>query len=137
MEVSCAMLAAYAEISPDGRVSMISGDLDTVRVRGSFPATLPTPLYLVITLAFPAAECEREYRTRVEIVGPDGAHLHQLEQTLFPPSPAPNQRTKTGAVVAFYALTFPMAGDYVIRIILGDEVIKRLPLRLELDSVQT
>jgi len=132
MELTCAMLAAYAELAQDGKLSMISGDLDTVHVVGTFPATAGTPLYLVVKLVFPANECGQNYQCRIELIRPDGDILEAPENVITPPAPAPNFTfTKVGFILVFFGITFPSAGEYRIRVLIDGVEIKSLPLRLD------
>ena len=130
MEVGFGMLAVFAELAPDGKVSVIGGDIDTLK--GKFPATLGMPLYVVLKLIFYPGETERDYELVMQVISPSGNVIQGGGQTIRPGSPArPNLPTKVGVLLILQGLTIPEVGDYLIRFTLNGRVIKELPLYIE------
>jgi len=117
MKVSCFMLAPYAEITPEGKVYILSGDIDTFLVpTQSFPVTAGLPMYLAGKFTFPEEESGRNYPSTLEVVAPDGTILQTDHRTVDVPRPAPGRQTKVGFMVAFAHMTFPSPGTYTIRL---------------------
>jgi hypothetical protein len=131
MEISFMMLARYAELSQDGKISMLSGDIDTVRVQGNLPLVSGSPLCLIAKLAFPANECGRRYVSRVQLVTPDGGALDVGERPIDTPPPAPGRLTKVAFVLYMSGLPLPAAGEYAFRLLVDGVEVKRLPLYVE------
>jgi hypothetical protein len=132
MELTCAMLAAYAELAADSRLSVIGGDLDTIRLRGDLPGASVLPLYLVVLLRLPKDECGREYTIQVEFRDPGGEVIEQLPQKVTPPEPPQADRmTKVGAVVAFQGLRFTAAGKHDFRVTVDGKEIASIPVHVE------
>jgi len=130
VEVGFGMLAVFAELTADGKVSVIGGDIDTLR--GKFPATLGLPLYVVLKLIFQPGETERDYELVMQVVSPKGNVLQGGGQTIHPARPVrPDLPTKVGVLLVLQSLTIPEVGDYLVRFSLNGRVIKELPLYIE------
>jgi hypothetical protein len=130
VEVAHAFLAVSAEITPDGKFHVLSGDIDTLR--GHFPGILEQPLSLVVKILFSAEECNRDYQLRVELLNPDGRTLEALDRPIHPPLLGQaNRRTKLTFMLRFLGIHFPAPGDYAIRLSVNNEVLKTLPLYVE------
>lgn len=130
MRVDYMMLAPYAELSDDGKVSMLSGDLDTLNIRGQFPGITATPLYLTVRLSFPANECGRQYISQVRVVAPDGATITETEAKPLD-TPAPDQghmETKIRFIIAFAGMLIPAPGEYRIQLLVDNVEQKSIPL---------
>jgi hypothetical protein len=133
MEVSCLMLAAYAELSEDGKVSVLGGDIDTVRVpTATFPTTSAVPLYLIGKIRFSADEGGRDHPSRIELIAPDGTVLESAHKPLSPPLPVLDRRqSNVGFLLVFFRMTFPVPGEYTIQLSLDGAVIRRMPIYVE------
>jgi hypothetical protein len=131
MEIVAATLAAYVEMASDGRVTIASGDLDTLRVPDVFPATTNLPLYFYVKFRYPVAECGLTHEYRMEIVGPNGEQVMQGEhQNNVPPS-ANGRPVTVGNIIVLAFLTFPAAGEYEVRVFHDGVQIRTLPLYVE------
>lgn len=129
MEVTLFMLAPYGEVHKDGKVFMCSGDLDTLQVPSTFPATIGLPLYVLGKIKFQWSEGDRDYRTRIEIVAPDGAIIEKTDQILHPPIPDdPGRRSQAGFVLVLSGITLPMPGEYQFKLFIDDAEVKRFPI---------
>ena len=127
------MIAPYAEIGQDGRVYVIGGDLDTVRVPiDFFPATVGLPLYVAVKIGLPAQECGRQYSSQIEIIAPDGTTLETTPHLIEAPLPDnPQRQSKVGIVLLLAGLTFPVTGEYSVRLVVDGIERARLPLYID------
>jgi hypothetical protein len=124
MEVDYAILAAYAELYPDGRVSLMSGGLDALTLKVA-PGAPSGPFYLATRLVFSAEECGKDYQMRIELVAPDDTVVEPGEpQRIHAPPPAPGRKTKVTFVLTAAAV-LSVFGDYKFRILI-DEVEKKV-----------
>ena len=131
MEVAYALLNPYSEVSPEGKLYVVGGDIDTLY--GDFPFTVAQPLYLTVKVNFPQNEAGRQYRTRFQIIGPDGTmHLETGEEILDVPVGTLGRFSKVCFGIVIWGITFAVPGDYKIRIMLDGNEIKSIPLYLEL-----
>jgi hypothetical protein len=124
------MLASYAELTPDGSLSIIRGGLDAFFSTTGFPVTLGLPIYLALRLSFSPEECGKNYRTHVEIVSPAGDVIEQSDHDVavsLPPDGS--DRLKTTIVIAFCGVVIPAVGKYTLRILLDDREIRSLPMQ--------
>jgi hypothetical protein len=131
MEFQVATLASYAEIGQDGRVHMVSGCLDTLRSPAGFPITTSFPIFVVLYMLYPANECGRDYRLRVELVRPDGVVLDSVDHVSYPPVSPDGLPSKVGFVIGLQGVTFPAAGRYAVRVLHDEAEVKRMPLTVE------
>jgi hypothetical protein len=129
MEVDFALLAPYAELSPDGRVSLISGGLDTIHLPRLDPASA-APLYLAARLSFRAEECRGGGAIRVEMIDPNGGLIDASEHQVDLPPPAPGQRTKISFLLTFRGSFFRVVGEHRVRLLFNGEERKVLPLSI-------
>jgi hypothetical protein len=70
MQLAYAMLADVAQSTPDGKISIIGGDIDTINAT-AFPTVLGN-LAIIIRLNMDLAECDSKHTLRVTILGPLG-----------------------------------------------------------------
>ena len=133
MKLAYAMLADAAQTTPDGKVSIIGGDFDTI-YSTNFPALHPV-LTLVIRVDFERPEANREHRLRISISGPLGGHVIATDPRPFTPTVPEGYRgghVKTFFVVSVNGLVFEQQGTYRIRITVDDTPVgEELPLYLE------
>jgi hypothetical protein len=131
MELSFLMLAPYGEITSDGKVSVLSGDLDTLRVAGELPAVPATPLYFLGKVVFPPNECGGRYPSRFEIIRPDGQPLQVVENVLEPPPAQNNRPIKVAFVIIIAGVALPAYGEYTVRLVVAGRELKAAPLYIE------
>jgi len=122
MEVQYAMLAAAAQMTPDGGVSMLNGGVDNLI--GHFPGLMPLPLYVPVRVAFQPNECGREYELAVEIITPGGAQLLRGSARATPTPPQPPKRVGTiTSLLVFAGVSFPELGLYTLRILVDNQAL--------------
>jgi len=131
MEFQVATLASYAEIGQDGRVHMVGGCLDTLRSPTGFPITTSFPIFVVLYMLYPANECGKDYRLRVDLVRPDGAVLDSFDHVSSPPVSPDGRPSKVGFVIGMQGITFPAAGRYAVRVLHDEAEVKRMLLNVE------
>ncbi|MGI8549917.1 MAG: DUF6941 family protein [Dehalococcoidia bacterium] len=132
MQLAYAFPSSAAEFSSDGKVYVLGGDFDTLRVPG-FPATQPS-LALVVKLHVQPMECYREHRLRIDLIDDDGARVYPEIGLPFTPQTSPNyphRRVGVGLVITLQGLTFPRPGGYAFHILVDDLEIGTVPLYLE------
>jgi hypothetical protein len=130
MEVAYAILAMAADLTPDGRLHLLNGGIDTIA--GPFPGVLPVPVPLAVKVLFGAEDAGREYPGRVELVAPSGALVARAETTIRVSVPANPQRSANGGfLLNLSAILFPVLGTYQVRIFVDDRLLKTLPLSIE------
>ena len=132
MELHFMMLAPYAEIIPDGKVSMISGDIDKLTILGGdFPAISSTPLYLIGKLILAPEDCGRGHHSRAEVVDPNGTVVAVNDGSFDVPPHQPGVLAKMSFTVILQGFALPVPGPYVVRLLIDGKEIKRLPLSVE------
>lgn len=129
MELAYAFFANGAEFV-GGRLFVLGGDFDTIRSE-SFP-TPSLSFALVVKLAFTQAECNHQYRFRVELKGPRGKGMDETF-TLEPPisEDYPERGRGVGIVTGFPGVCFASPGEYTFRMFVDDKELKTLILHLE------
>jgi hypothetical protein len=135
MQVDFALLAAYAESTPDGSLNIMKGGLDAIRV-GRPPATVVGTqipvfgVYLVGRLRFQAEESDRDYRLRIELIAEETIPAILLQEIPIHPPPTPTVAKLS--LVAFITPPNNVApGDYQLRIRVDEQVLKNIPLSVQ------
>lgn len=131
MRLAYAFPASAAEFSQDGKLSVLSGDFDTITV-ATFPATNPQ-MVLVVKLELQPLECSREHQLRVELIDADGQRLHESITISFRAQPHPDdlhRRVGMGSVIHYQGITFPKPGAYSIHVLVDDLELGVVPLYL-------
>lgn len=127
------MIAPHAELAPDGRVYVLSGDLDTIRIQGQLPGLLPIPLYFIAKIALTAEEAGREHTSRIEFIGPDGL-IEAVDQKPRSEPVKAGRQSKLGVLLAIGGVPLPRAGDYAFRLVFDDKEVIKLPLAVIAES---
>jgi hypothetical protein len=139
MDVVYAFLANHAEFSPQGRLTMVSGDIDTFNSRG-FPCSVNVTL--AVKLLITREEAQRDHRIRVTIEGAEERLANgppipvQLEVPIRHAQTSIPETGTIGAItlaVKFNLIWFPREGDYPLRIAVDDRILKTIVLHLRLD----
>jgi len=130
MKVVYALLANYAEFAPDGKLTVVSGDIH--ELSGSFPYIAP-PLILVAKIMLAQDECLKEHAFTVDILHPDREITALVQGTAALPKPAKSGRTKSGFIleVRMQGFVFPIPGKYEIQISLDGTVLESVSLFLD------
>jgi hypothetical protein len=128
MQLAFALLADLAEITSEGKIAMLGGDIDTIKTQ-MFPAVHPR-LSLVVKLNVKPAECNREHQFQVEVLNPAGELITPEIKSAFIPRPGED---KDRPLKYIFVLSFPLlllstSGTYIFRLLVNDEELGTLPL---------
>jgi hypothetical protein len=120
-------LAISAEMSPDGRFSLLGGGFDGVEVP-SFPAMILS-LSLIARVRVPNEEADRPHPVRVLVYQPDGTLMRECGPTIVDvrnrrgPRIGPFERGMiSNIIINLYGTTFIADGLYRADFLEGDEV---------------
>jgi hypothetical protein len=120
MRLAYAFLADAAEFTPDGKLWVLGGDLDTIRVQ-EFPHTYPA-MALVVKLLLHSDECGYEHQIQVRVDGPLGERVAeaQINSTVSARTDYPEEETGLAFVINYQQTSFPGPGTYSFTIIADD-----------------
>lgn len=122
MKLGFAFLADAAIITPDGKLQVQGGDIDTV-YSATFPAAQPT-MSLVVKLRADPNDIGHAFVLRLEALAPHNVPWFPPFTAPFTaiPDPANEQRpVKVAFVLNLPLLVFPTAGTYSIRLAVKGE----------------
>ena len=132
MRLAYAFMAHAAEFTPDGKIYVLGGDFETLRVP-VLPAIQPA-MTLVVKLEVQPTECQREHRLRVELIDEDGAKLHPEIVLPFTPqvrAEHPHRAVGVGLVIGYQGLQLPKSGGYAFHVLVDDLEAGIVPLFVE------
>jgi hypothetical protein len=128
-DIEYAFLADAAEARPGHKFAVIGGGVS--RLGGSkFPLRHPH-LALVCGLAVTAPEFGAEHELKFVLLTPDGQQLSNATAKVLANGPQDGRDSILTFSLDMWNLSFPMPGDYSIRILVDGSERKRLPLVLE------
>jgi hypothetical protein len=126
MDVTLAVLADYATVSQDGKLSVM-GIFQEVN-----PPVLPFALpqmYLVVSFAAGPAEFGSVKNIKIALLDDDGNEILGLEgQAPVPRPPRPGSRAYMNQVIGLNGTTFERPGDYAFAILVSGETKATVPL---------
>lgn len=131
MKLAYAMLADSAQFTPDGRLWMLGGDIDTIYAR-TLPARHPV-LTVVFKVLFTPEECEKEHTVRITLTNPEGATITPDEALSFVPHASPERPGEdvgVGLPAVILGPEFHLLGTHVCHIWVDDQEVSQLPLRI-------
>lgn len=131
MKLVCAMVARYAELQKEGSINIQCGDVDSVLIRGTFPAAMPLPIYYAVKLSVPPEASGRPHTAEVELLAPGGEVLARGGDTLVSPPSRGGRNTSLGFVLTLAGLQFPAPGEYTFRLSADGEELTRTPLYVD------
>jgi hypothetical protein len=131
MEVKYAFLATAAEFAaaPDGRLSLIGGDLDTIW-GNDFPLVYPS-LAVVLKLWLSPDEVGKQHTLGVALADAQDSVLVAVPPFPFTSAPNPRDPTKraqSGVVAVLMGLPFPSPGEYHVTLTVDGQSVTALPL---------
>jgi hypothetical protein len=118
MQLGFAFLADAAVSTPDGKISVLGGNFDTIYV-AAVPAQHPA-MVLVVNLRVQPTECGRQHRLRLEFWDPDGQSVRRSDQ--------PHKPVNVNLTVHLQGLTIPRVGDYAFHVLVDDLEVGVMPL---------
>jgi hypothetical protein len=128
-EIEYAFLADAADARPGQKFAVLGGGV--TRLGGSsFPLRHPH-LALVVGLAVTTEEAGRQQELRFAVMTPNGEQMASAQANVVASGPGSGRDTVLTFALDLWNLSFPVAGDYDIRILIDGEERKRLPLLVE------
>lgn len=127
MRVKYAMLADYAMLSRDNKISVI-GIFDEINAP-VLPFTMPQ-MYVVVALEGEVSEIDQEFTLELLLWDPDGNSLFSLERHFTFAAKEPGQRPAHNEIGAIGGLPFATAGPYSFIIRVNNEERERLVLQV-------
>jgi hypothetical protein len=131
MQLEFAFLADSAQVSSDSKMFVLGGGIDRISSK-QFPATHPY-MSLVVKIQLHPAECEREHGLEVDLWDPDGKSIGAKVTGKFSAQrQAEGRSSYVQLVMNMIGVEFRVPGDYGFQILADGQLLKTLPLRLEL-----
>ena len=128
-DIEYAFLADAADARPGQKFAVIGGGVS--RLGGpQFPLRHPH-LALVCGLLVTTTELGKEHELRFVLLTPDGRQLSTATATILANGPQDGKDSVLTFSLDLWNLSFPMAGDYSIRIMVDGSERKRLALIVE------
>jgi hypothetical protein len=124
-----AFLADAAEAEPGRKFYVLGGGVDSIGAQ-AFPVVHPQ-LALLIRLLVHPTEAERPHALEIRLTDSDGGELVKLEGSFTAGTGGPPGREMPINISLAMANTrFERAGDYSIELLVDNQHVKSLPLRL-------
>jgi hypothetical protein len=128
MELVYAFCAKFADVGPDGLLSVIGGGIDSVNVP-QFPAAIAA-IAVVGCVSVPLEECEGDHRLQIELFGPTGDR-NPLEidfpLDFHPRLDAPPRDPRMSFAVSLQNLLFGVDGRHQFRILVDSRQLGTIP----------
>ena len=129
-DIEYAFLADAADARPGQKFAVIGGGV--TRLGGpQFPLLHPH-LALVCGLSVTTPEFNAEHNIHFVLLAPDGRQLTNATATIMANGPSDGRDTVLTFSLDMWNLSFPIPGDYSIRILIDGSERKRLPLIVDL-----
>ncbi len=137
MRAAYVFLATAGEFTPDGKLNMIGGDINTIWGR-VFPLMQPH-LSLILKLLLDRDELGSEFDLRISIVNSQEIPIVQdIQASLKVPAqpPQPKRPDSLAFALSMFNLVFPKPDDYSVRVVVGGKEITTLPLYVKEQVLQ-
>jgi hypothetical protein len=120
MHLLYAFPANAADLTPDGRFSVLGGGFETIHGR-SFPLVQPS-MAVIVKLAVAPAECGREHHFQATLTGPGGPLPPEILIPFNAPRHPRHPERDVGVtlLISLPGLTFPTPGEYSLVLRAGD-----------------
>jgi len=124
-----AFIADAAEAEPGRKFYVLGGGVDSIGAQ-TFPVVHPH-LALMIRLLVHPTEAGRAHALEIRLINEDGGELAKLEGS-FEASPGgqPGREMPMNISLTMSNTRFEKAGDYSIELLVDNQHVKSLPLRL-------
>jgi hypothetical protein len=127
-DIDFAFLADAAETPPGGKFHVLGGGISRIGGR-TYPLRQPH-LCLVVGMILTAAETDREHEIRFVLLDPDGHEVTGATASIVAHGSSDGRDSLLTFSIDLWNVTFPVAGDYSVRIVVNGSERKRLPLLL-------
>ena len=124
MEVSLAVLADYAIVSHDQKLSILGifSNVSGLQAPGPLPNS-----FIVICMELTAAEAEREQKIEIRCMDEDGARVFDVEGTFKGENVPPGKSIRANQIMQLGPqITLPRFGDYSISIFINNDLKKTI-----------
>jgi hypothetical protein len=124
-----AFLADAADAEPGRKFYVLGGGVDSIGAQ-AFPVTHPQ-LALLIRLLIHPTEAERPHALEIRLIDSDGGELVKLEGSFTSGTGGPPGREMPINIsLAMSNTRFERPGDYSLELLVDNQHVKSLPLRL-------
>ncbi len=124
-----AFLADAAEAEPGRKFYVLGGGVDSIGAQ-SFPVVHPH-LALLIRLLVHPTEAERPHALEIHLIDSDGGELAKMEGNFSAgPGGPPGRELPMNISLGLPNIRFERAGDYSIELLVDNQHVKSLPLRV-------
>jgi len=124
-----AFLADAAEAEPGRKFYVLGGGVDSIGAP-SFPVVHPH-LALLIRLLVHPTEAERPHALEIHLIDSDGGELAKMEGNFSAgPGGPPGRELPMNISLGLTNIRFERAGDYSIELLVDNQHVKSLPLRV-------
>ncbi|WP_419947866.1 DUF6941 family protein [Candidatus Palauibacter sp.] len=127
MDITLAVLADYASISREGKLSVM-GIFNGVATN-ELPAKIGSA-YLVISLELEAVEAGREHTIEIRCMNEDGAKVFDIEGRFTAPAARPGALITKDEIIRLENITFEQQGDYSIALFANRDLKRTLRFRV-------
>lgn len=125
MRLAYAFLANAADITPEGKLYVLGGDIDTINA-GAFPFLMPS-IALVVKLTRSADERVEEVRLHFSVLTSEGREIAGAQSAVPPEAQA---KEHIGLVINFALIPFERPGKYAVRGSANGQEVFSLPLHV-------
>ena len=121
MEISYAFFADFAQLTSDGKLNVLGGDVRVFPFPGPPPWVQPS-IFLVISLILERQECGRVYRFSGDMIAPDGNRIAPYLENDFTVANLddPELVGKLNILVQLGSVPFPQPGVYNMEVTIAD-----------------
>lgn len=125
-----AFLADAAEAEPGRKFYVLGGGIDSIAAP-AFPVTHPH-MALVLRMLVHPAEADHTHMLEIRMMDSDGGQLANIEGSFSATATGaqPGREISMNLVINMGNTRFERAGDYSIEILINNQHMKSLPLRL-------
>ena len=123
-----AFLADAAEAEPGRKFYILGGGVDSIGAQ-AFPVVHPHLALLIRVLVHPM-ESERPHKLEIRLIDDDGHELARMEGNFQATGGPPGRELPMNISLALSNIRFERQGDYSIELLLDNQHVKSLPLRL-------
>jgi hypothetical protein len=123
-----AFLADAAEAEPGKKFYVLGGGVDSIGAQ-AFPVVHPHLALLIRVLVHPT-EAERAHTLEIRLIDDDGHELARMEGNFQAAGGPPGRELPMNISLAVSNIGFERQGDYSIELLLDNQHVKSLPLRL-------
>jgi hypothetical protein len=123
-----AFLADAAEAEPGRKFYVLGGGIDSIGAQ-AFPVVHPHLALLIRVLVHPT-ESERAHVLEIRLINEDGGELARMEGNFQAGGGPPGRELPMNISLALSNIGFEKPGDYSIEMLLDNQHVKSLPLRL-------